>query len=160
MKRRCLSYIQYKYSRYLFMKYLYSKEFTDTFGVEFSNNISTFVQQHVITHENCFLYCNWNTIMHCGEYSNTPLEGNNFGINHSAISTHPGLAMDSSMVILSMQSVKHVVETNSKVVKANKKNCGNFTEKVYLLMGPYAPVRIFYLTSSTYRITQNSLYVK
>ena len=30
----------------------------------------------------------------------------------------------------------------------------------YLLMGPYAPVRIFYLTSSTYRITQNSLYVK
>ena len=29
MKRRCLSYLQYKYSRYLFMKYLYSKEFMD-----------------------------------------------------------------------------------------------------------------------------------
>ena len=57
MKRRCLTYLQYKYSRYLFMKYLYSKEFTDTFGVAFSNNVSTFVRQHVTTHENYFMFC-------------------------------------------------------------------------------------------------------
>ena len=133
------------------MKYLYSKEFTDTFGVEFSNNISTFVQQHVITHENCFLYCNWNTIMHCGEYSNTPLEGNNFGINHSAISTHPGLAMDSSMVILSVQSDKHVVKTNSKVVKANKKNCVNFTEKVHSKLTVMASSMLSNLLANTFR---------
>ena len=121
MKRRCLSYLQYKYSRYLFMKYISSKEFTDIFGVAFSNNISTFVRQHVITHENYFLYCNQNKIRHYGEYSNTPLEGTNFGIKHASISTNPGLAMDSSMVILSVQPDKHVVKASSKVVKANKK---------------------------------------
>ena len=95
MKHGCLSYIQCKYSRYVFMKYLYSKEFTDTFGVALSNNISTSIRQYVITHENYFLYCNWNTIRHYVEYSNTPLEGTNFEIKHLALSTHPGLSMDS-----------------------------------------------------------------
>ena len=131
MKRRCLTYLQYKYSRYLFMKYIYSKEFTDIFGVAFSNNISTFVRQHVTTHENYFLFCHRNSVRHYGEYSNTPLEGTNFGIKHASISTHPGLSMDNSMVILSVQSDKHVCKTNGKVIQANKRNCVNYKETVH-----------------------------
>ena len=131
MKRRCLTYLQYRYSRYLFMKYLYSKEITDTFGIAFSNNVSTFVRQHVLTHENYFLFCHRKDIRHYGEYANTPLEGTNFGIKHSSIGTHPGLSMDNSMVILSVQSDKHLVKTNGKVMKANKKHCVNYKLKVH-----------------------------
>ena len=104
------------------MKYIYSKQIIDLFGLPFSNNVSTFVRQHVLIHEKHFLSCNRNKIRHYGEYSNTPLEGTNYGIKQSSISTHPGLAMDSSMVILSVQSDKHVVKTNGKVMNNNQKH--------------------------------------
>ena len=165
MKRRCLTYLQYKYSRYLFMKYLYSKEFTDLFGVAFSNNISMFVRQHVQTHENYFLYCHRNNIRHYGEYSNTPLEGTNYGIKHSSISTHPGLSMDNSMVILSVQSDKHVCRTNGKVIQANKKNCVNYKESVHRRLTVMASSMLSNLMhhSSKYdsiRINQNEWLVR
>ena len=113
------------------MKYLYSKDIVDTFGVAFSNNVSTFVRQHVLTHENYFLFCYQNKLRHYGEYNNTSLEGTNFGIKHSSIGTHPGLSMDNLMVILSVQSDKHLVKTNGKVMRANKKNCVNYKLKVH-----------------------------
>ena len=113
------------------MKYIYSKQIIDLFGLPFSNNLSMFVRQHVVIHEKHFLYCNQNKIRHYGEYSNTPLEGTNYGIKHSSISTHSGLAMDSSMVILSVQSDKHVVKTNGKFMNDNKKICLNYKEKVH-----------------------------
>ena len=94
MKGRCSTYLQYRYSRYLFMKYLYSREIIDTFGVSFSNNVAMFLRKHILPHEKTFLYCLRNNIRHYGEYSNTPLEGTNFGLKHSSIATHPGLSMD------------------------------------------------------------------
>ena len=131
MKQRCVTYLQYKYSRYLFMKYLYSREIVNTFGVSFSNNVAMFVRKHVLPHEKSFLYCLRNHIRHYGEYSNTPLEGTNYGLKHSSISTHPGLTMDNSMIILSQLSEKHVTKVNSNVIKQNKKHCVNYKEKVH-----------------------------
>ena len=90
MKGYCSSYLQYKYSRYLFMKCLYSREIINTFGVSFSNNVAMFVRKHVLPHEKTFLNCLRKNIRHYGEYSNTPLEGTNNGLKHSSISTHPG----------------------------------------------------------------------
>ena len=90
-----------------------------------------FVRKHVLPHEKSFLYCLRNHIRHYGEYSNTPLEGTNYGLKHSSISTHPGLSMDNSMIILSQLSEKHVTKVNSNVVKQNKKNCVNYKEKVH-----------------------------
>ena len=40
MKPQCVTFLQYKYSRYLFMKYLYCKEVIDLFGITFSNNVA------------------------------------------------------------------------------------------------------------------------
>ena len=105
------------------MKYLYSKHIIDLFGIAFANNISLFVWKHILIHEKHFLYYNPNYIRHHGEYSNTPLEGTNFGIKHASISTHPGLSMDNSMIIMSLQSDKHVVKTNGKIIRDNQRHC-------------------------------------
>ena len=131
MKGRCSTYLRYKYSRYLFMKYLYSREIIDTFGVSFANNVAMFVRKHILPHEKTFLYCLRKNIRHYGEYSNTPLEGTNFGLKHSSIATHPGLSMDNSMIILSQLSEKHVTKVNSTVIRQNKKHCVNYKEKVH-----------------------------
>ena len=131
MKLRCGTYLQYKYSRYLFMKYLYSKQVVDLFGITFSNNVSMFVWKHVLIHEKHFLFCNRNSIRHYWECSNTPLEGTNYGIKHASISTHPGLSMDNSMVIMCLQSDKHVVKTNGKVIRDNQRHCWNYKNHVH-----------------------------
>ena len=55
----------------------------------------------------------------------------NFGLKHSSISTHPGLSMDSSMVILSLLSDKHVKKVNSNVIKQNKRQYMNYTNEVH-----------------------------
>ena len=90
------------------MKYIFSSRVVNLFGLAFSNNVAIFVRKHVLLHEKYFLYSQRNHIRHYGEYSNTPLEGTNFGLKQSSISTHPGLSMDSSMVILSLLSDKNV----------------------------------------------------
>ena len=132
MKQRCVSYLHYMYSRYLFMKYLYSSTVTILFGVTFSNNVSMFVQKHVLVHEKHFLFCHQNdSIRHYWEYSNTPLEGTNFGLTHSSISTHPGWSMDSPMMILSVQSDEHVKKTHSKVIKHCERHCLNYRGEIH-----------------------------
>ena len=80
MKGNCSTYLEYKYSRYLFMKYLYSRVITNTFGVPFANSVAMFLKRHILPHENTFLYCIRSKIRHYGEYSNTPLEGTNYGL--------------------------------------------------------------------------------
>ena len=102
------------------MKYLYSREIINTFGVSFSNNVAMFVRKHVLPHEKSFLYCLRKNIRHYSEYSNTPLEGTNYGLKNSSISTQHGLSMDNSMIILSQLSEKHVTKVNSNVIKQNK----------------------------------------
>ena len=86
------------------MKYIYSPQIVNLFGLAFANNVSMFVQKYVVLREKYFIHSNRSRIQHYGEYSNTPLEGTNFGLKHATISTHPGLLMDNSMVILSLQS--------------------------------------------------------
>ena len=103
----------------------------NTFGVSFSNNVALFVQKHVLPYENIFLYCLRSNIRHYGEYSNTPLEGTNFGLKHSSISTHPGLSMDNSMMILSQLSNKHITKVNSTVIRQSNKQCVNYKNKVH-----------------------------
>ena len=44
----------------------------------------------------------------------------------SILSSHPGLSMDSSFVIFSVQSDKHVVKTNVIVIWDNKRHCLNY----------------------------------
>ena len=131
MKCICVSYLHYKYSRYLFMKYLYSPTVTNLFGVILSNNVSMFVQKHFLVHEKHFLFYHRNDIRHYGEYSNTLLEGTSVGFKHSSISTHPGLLMDSSMMILSVQSDKHGKKTHSKVFKHCERHCLNYRGEIH-----------------------------
>ena len=131
MKRTCWTYLEYKYSRYLFMKYIFLSQVVNLFGLAFLNNVAMFVRKHVLLHEKYFLYCQRSQIRHYGEYSNTPLEGTNFALKHSSISTHPGLSMDSSMVILSLLSDKHVQKVNSNVIKQNKRQCMNYGNEVH-----------------------------
>ena len=61
------------------------------FGITFSNDVSLFVRKNVLTNEKYFLYCNRNEVRHNGEYSNAPIEGTNFSIKHSSVSTNPCL---------------------------------------------------------------------
>ena len=131
MKSECSSYLQYKYSRYLFMKYLYSREIINTFGVSFFNNVAIFVRKHVLPHGKTFLYYLQKHIRHYGEYSNTLLEGKNYGLKHSSICTHPGLSLDNLMVILSQLSEKHVAKVNSNAIRQNK-NIALTTEMKYM----------------------------
>ena len=51
--------------------------------------------------------------------------------NDASISTHPGLSMDNSMVIMSLQSDKHVVKTNGKVIRDNQRHCRNYKNNVH-----------------------------
>ena len=113
------------------MKYFYSKQVVDLFCITFSNNFFMFVQKHVLIHEKYFLFCHRSSIRHYGEYSNTPLEGTNYGIKHTSTSTHPGLSMDNSMVIMSLPSDKHFVKTNGKVIRDNQRNCRNYRNRVH-----------------------------
>ena len=131
MKRRCITYLQYKYSRYLFVKYIYSPEIVNLFGLAFANNVSLFLRKYVVPYEKNFIYCNRKDVRHYGEYSNTPLEGTNNGLKHASIGTHPGLSMDNSMVILSLQSDKHVKKINGNVIRQNTKECLNYTDKIH-----------------------------
>ena len=117
MKRACPTYLQYKYYRYLFMKYIFSSKVVRLFGLAFLINVAMFLHKHALLHEKYFLYSHKNHICHYGEYSNTPIEGTNFDLKYSSISTHLGLSMDSSMVILSLLSDKHVKNVNSNVIK-------------------------------------------
>ena len=151
MKRICPTYLQYKYSRYLFMKYIFSSQVVHLFGLAFSNNVAMFVRKHVLLHEKYFLYNQRSHIRHYGEYSNTPLEGTNFGLKHSSISTHPGLSMDSSMVILSLLSDKHVKKVNSNVIKQNKRKCMNYTNEVHDKLTVRASSMISNLVALTHR---------
>ena len=91
------------------------------------------------------------TMLGTGEYSNTPLDGTNFGIKHASISTHPGLSMDNSMVILSVQSDKHVCKTNRKVIQANKKSCVNYKERVHSRLTVMASSMISNLITHTFK---------
>ena len=113
------------------MKYLYCKEVIGLFGITFFNNVATSILKHVFIHEKYFVHCYWNEIRHYGEYSNTLLEGANFGLKHSSISTHPRLSMDSSMVILSVHSDKYVVKTNGTVICDNKRHCLKYQHSVH-----------------------------
>ena len=115
------------------MMYLYSREIIDTFGVSFANNVAMFPRKHILPHEKTFLYCLRNNIRHYGEYSNTPLEGTNFGLKHSSIATHPGLSMDNSKIILSQLSKKHVTKVNSTVIRQNKKNIVSIIKRKYMV---------------------------
>ena len=54
MKRTCHTYLQYKYSIYLFMKYIFSSQVVHLFRLAFSNNVAMFVHKHVLLHENIF----------------------------------------------------------------------------------------------------------
>ena len=85
----------------------------------------------ILIHVNNDLFCDQNKIRHYGEYSDTPLEGTNFGIIHLSIATHPGWSMDNLMVIFSVQSDNHVIETNWKEIRANKKNCVSYKGNVH-----------------------------
>ena len=131
MKRRCITYLEYKYSRYLFMKYIYSPDIVNLFGLPFANNVSMFVRKHVIPYEIFFIFCNRNNVRHYGEHSNTPLEGTNNALKHSSMSTHPGLSMDNSMVILSLLSDKHVQKINGNVIHQNRRECLNYLDNVH-----------------------------
>ena len=62
MKGSRSTYLQYKFSRYLFMKYIYSRDIISTFGVSFTNNVALCLRRHVLPHENIFLYCLQNNI--------------------------------------------------------------------------------------------------
>ena len=88
--------------------------------------------QHVITHVNYFLYCNWNTIRHYGEYSKTPLEGTYFEIKHSAISTHPGLSMPmlSNLIANTFRYESIQISNNDWVVR--KKKVQVTSKKMYI----------------------------
>ena len=108
-----------------------SPQVISLFRSVFCNNVALFVKKHVLLHEKYFLYSQGNDIRYYGEYSNTPLEGTNFGIKHSSISTHPGSSLDSSMVILSLLSDKHVNKVNSNVIRQNKRQCMNYTNDVH-----------------------------
>ena len=59
------------------------------------------------------------------------LGGTNFGSKHSSISTHPGLWLDSSTMILSVQSDKHVKKTYSKVIKHYIRHCSNYWGEIH-----------------------------
>ena len=59
------------------------------------------------------------------------MEGTNYGLKHASVSTHPGLSMDNSMVILSIQSDKHVVKTNGVVIRDNKRHSLNYMNSVH-----------------------------
>ena len=109
IKCRCITYLQYKYSKYLFMKYLYCREVIVLFGIVFSNDVSLFVWKCVLTKEKHFLFCHRKNARYSGKYSNTPLKGTNYGLKHSSISTNPRLSMDNIIDILSALSDKYVI---------------------------------------------------
>ena len=125
MKQRCITYQEYKYFRYLFMKYVLSPDIVNLFGLAFANNVSMFVRKHVILYD---FFCNRDEVRRYGEYSDTPLEGTNNGFKHSSISTHPGLFMDNYMVILSLLSDKHVQQINGNVIRQNRRECLNYAD--------------------------------
>ena len=62
---------------------------------------------------------------------NTPLEGTNNGLKHSSISTHQGLSMDNSMVILNLLSDKHVQNINGNVIRHNRRERINYLDNVH-----------------------------
>ena len=107
------------------MEYLHSPKVTSLFGVTFSDNVSIFVRKHVLVHKKYFLFSHRNETRHYGEIPNAPLEVINFGLKHLSISTHPGFLMGNSMMILYVQSNKHVQKTHSKVTKHCKWHCLN-----------------------------------
>ena len=59
------------------------------------------------------------------------MEGTNYGLKHASVSTHPGLSMDNSMVILSIQSDKHVMKTNGVIIQDNKRHSLNYMNNVH-----------------------------
>jgi len=120
MKCNCETYLEFKYSYFLFMKYLFSPVVTSTFGHAFPNNIASFLRKYVLTWEKWILFCYRKHIRHYGEYSNTPLEGTNFSIKHSAISTHPQLSLENSFQIISRQSKKKISSVQSDVLYQSK----------------------------------------
>ena len=56
MKSNCETYLEFKYSYFLFMKYLLSPVVTSTFGLAFPNNIASFLRKYGLTWENGY-YC-------------------------------------------------------------------------------------------------------
>ena len=115
-KDRCETYLEFRYSLFLFMKYIFSYVVTSRFGQAFPNNVAQFIRKHVLTWEKWILFCHRRTIRHYGEDTNCPLEGTNYGAKHSSIATHPQLPLENTFDILSTQSQKKVVSLQDNVI--------------------------------------------
>ena len=115
-KDRCETYLEFRYSLFLFMKYIYSYVVTSRFGQAFPNNVAQFIRKHVLTWEKWILFCHRRTIRHYGEDTNCPLEGTNYGAKHSSVATHPQLPLENTFEILSTQSQKKVVSLQDNVI--------------------------------------------
>lgn len=119
-KDHCETYLEFRYSYYLFMKYIFSFVVTSRFGQAFPNNIAQFIRRHVLTWEKWILFCHRRTIRHYGEDTNCPLEGTNYGAKHSSVGTHPQLPLENTFDILSTQSQKKIVSLQDKVINQSK----------------------------------------
>ena len=80
-----------------------------------------FIRKHVMQQEEWYVFYNRRHLRHNEEYSNTPLEGTNNTIKHSASSTHPQLKLGNAMRILCEQSdQKMAIKHASHNVKTDK----------------------------------------
>ena len=133
----------------MFLKFLYSHEIISVFGTLLANSVSSFVNRHVFNWEKDMLFIHRKNVRHYFEYSNTPLEGENYALKHSGVRTHPQLPLQNSLQIVSQLAEKRFSEITDRVVTLDGKVSTNSIQSVHNKLTPTSSSELSYLVGAT-----------
>ena len=94
------------------------------------------------------LFIHRKNVCHYFGYSNTPLEGENYALKHSAVHTHPQLLLQNSLQIVSQLAEKRFSEIVDRVVTLDGKVSTNFIQSVHNKLTPPSSSELSYLIAN------------
>ena len=101
MKPQCETYEEYTLSKFLLLQYTMSPTVVSLLTTLLYENLTIFLKNRIETHDSKYLFCMRKHIRHYAEYSNTILEGCNFGIKFHSASVCPATRIDNCFTITS-----------------------------------------------------------
>ena len=111
----CITKKEYETSKAIFIVYIQSQAVKKALGEAESDALLEFVQHHVFSHENSFVYHTRHEVYHMEVHTNTAHEGTNNGIKHCSAPIRPQNSLDKAARALSLGASLHQSSTSMDV---------------------------------------------
>ena len=112
----CVDEVEYKISKIVLDAFI--RSVTDFIGRYNADKIMHFISEHVLVHEDMFLFYKRKCVRHFDESSNSCHEGSNHGTKSCAGKVLPNYHIDKSVSKLCRQGVRNSARHNIKVANA------------------------------------------